>query len=132
MFVVVALALFDQEAGLDTPTLGGAKVTALVDVVGVQALAGQPHVLGLLIDKLATLGVELLPDCFTADSMHQEAFAVPLLAISDVVDPPELLLTPVPVLVFTVMGQARLERFDRTDHTEGKHLSGKTIINCQP
>jgi hypothetical protein len=40
VFVVVALALLDQEAGLDTPTLAGAKVTALVDVVGAQALAG--------------------------------------------------------------------------------------------
>jgi hypothetical protein len=36
----VALALFDQEAGLDTPALTGAKIAALVDVVGVQALAG--------------------------------------------------------------------------------------------
>jgi hypothetical protein len=89
-------------------------------------------VLGLLIDKLATLRIDLLPGFFTADSMHQEAFAVPLIAISDVADPPELLLTPVPVLVFAVVGQARLERFDRTDHTEGKHLAGKTIINCQP
>jgi hypothetical protein len=132
MFVVVALALFDQEAGLDTPTLAGARVTALVDVVGVQTLARQPHVLGLLSDKLATRRVDLLPGFFTAHYMHKEAFAVPLIAIGDVVDPPELLLTPVPVLVFTVMGQARLERFDRTDHTEGKHLPGKTIINCQP
>jgi hypothetical protein len=89
-------------------------------------------VLGLLIDKLAALRSDLLPGFFTADSMHQEAFAVPLIAIRDVVDPPELLLTPMPMLVFTVVGQARLERFDRTDHTEGKHLSGKTIINCQP
>ena len=40
VFVVVALALFDQEAGLDPPTLAGAKVTALVEVVGVQGLAG--------------------------------------------------------------------------------------------
>src|SRR5918997_6644985 len=98
VFVVVALALFDQEAGLDTPTPAGAKVAALVDVVGVQGLAGQPHVLGLLSAKLATLWVDLLPGFFTADYMHQEAFAVPLIAISEVVDPPELLLTPVPVL----------------------------------
>jgi hypothetical protein len=34
------------------------------------------------------------------------------------------------VRVFAVVGQARLERFDRTDHTKGKHLAGKTIINC--
>src|SRR5918992_2505087 len=40
VFVVVALALFDQEAGLDPPTLAGAQVAALVDVVGVQARAG--------------------------------------------------------------------------------------------
>ncbi len=62
--------------------------------------------------------------------MHPEAFAVPLIARGDVVDPPELLLTPVPVRVFAVVGQAWLERFDRTDHTEAKHLSGSTIINC--
>jgi hypothetical protein len=96
--------------------LAGAEVAALVDVVGVQTLAGQPHVLGLLIDKLATLRVDLLPGFFTADYMHQEAFAVPLIAIGDVVDPPELLLTPVPVLVFAVGGQARLERFDLLPH----------------
>ena len=68
--------------------------------------------LGLLSDKLATLRVGLLPGFFTADYMYKEAFAVPVIAIDDVVDPPELLLTPVPVLVFAVVGQARLERFD--------------------
>jgi hypothetical protein len=73
-------------------------------------------VLGLLIDKLATLRVDLWPGCFTADSRHPEAVAVPLLAIRDVVDPPELLLTPVPMLVFAVVGQARLERFDLLPH----------------
>jgi hypothetical protein len=36
-------------------------------------------VLGLLIDKLATLRVDLLPGFFTADYMHQEAFAVPII-----------------------------------------------------
>jgi hypothetical protein len=71
-------------------------------------------VLSLLSDQLATLRVDLLPGFFTADCMHPEAFAVPLIAIRDVVDPPELLLTPVPMRVFTVVGQARLERFDRT------------------
>jgi hypothetical protein len=73
-------------------------------------------VLGLLSDKLATLRVDLLPGFFTADYIYKEAFAVPLRAISDVVDPPELLLTPVPMLVFTVMGQAWLERFDLLPH----------------
>jgi hypothetical protein len=81
-------------------------------------------VLGLLIDKLASLRIDLLPGFFTADSMHQEAFVVPLLAISDVVDPPELLLTPVPMLVFAVVGQARLERFDLLPH-RGQTLSGQ-------
>jgi hypothetical protein len=80
--------------------------------------------LGLLIDKLATLRVDLLPGFFTADSRHQEAFAVPLLAIGDVVDPPELLLTPAPVRVFAVVGQARLERFDLLPH-RGQPLSGQ-------
>src|ERR671917_2984910 len=80
--------------------------------------------LGLLIDQLATLRVDLLPGFFTADSMYKEAFAVPLIAISDVVDPPELLLTPVPMLVFTVVGQARLERFDLLPH-RGQTLSGQ-------
>jgi hypothetical protein len=122
VFVVVALALFDQETGLDPPALTGTKVAALVDVVGVQALAGQPHVLGLLIDKLTALRVDLLPGFLTADYMHPEAFAVPLIAVSDVVDPPELLLTPVPMLVFTVVGQARPERFDLLPH-RGQTLS---------
>jgi len=104
--------------------LAGAKVAALVDVVGVQTLAGQPHVLGLLIDKLTALRVDLLPGFFTADHMHQEAFAVALIAISDVVDPAELLLTPAPVRVFAVVGQARLERFDLLPH-RGQTLSGQ-------
>jgi hypothetical protein len=56
--------------------------------------------------------------------MHPETFAVPLLAIRDVVDPPELLLTPVPVRVFTVVGQAWLERFDLLPH-RGQTLSGQ-------
>jgi hypothetical protein len=42
VFIVVALTLFDQEAGLDAPALAGAQIAALVDVVGVQTLAGQP------------------------------------------------------------------------------------------
>jgi hypothetical protein len=81
-------------------------------------------VLGLLSDKLTTLRVDLLPGFFTADSIHPEAFAVPLLAISDVVDPSELLLTPVPVLVFMVVGQAWLERFDLLPN-RGQTLSGQ-------
>jgi hypothetical protein len=39
-----------------------------------------------------------------------------LKAIREVVDPPELWLTPMPVLGFAVVGQARLERFDLLPH----------------
>jgi hypothetical protein len=85
--------------------------------------------LGLLVDQLAGGRIDFLPGFFTADSMHKEAFAVPLLARGDVVDPPELVLTPASVLVFAVMGQARLERFDLLHR--GQTLSGQeTIINC--
>jgi hypothetical protein len=66
----------------------GAQVAARVDVVGVQALAGQPHVLGLLIDKLAALRIELLPDFLTAEHVHGEAFAVVSLAICEQPRPP--------------------------------------------
>jgi hypothetical protein len=53
-----------------------------------------------------------LPGFLTADDMHQEAFAVLLLAIGDVVDPPEPLLAPAPGLTHALVGQARFERFD--------------------
>ncbi len=79
---------------------------------------------GVFVDKGGALPIDVLPGFFTADSMHQEAFAVPLIAISDVVDPPELLLTPVPVRVFAVVGQARLERFDLLPH-RGQTLIGQ-------
>ena len=68
--------------------------------------------LGLLSAKLTALRVDLLPSFFTADSMYPEAFAVPLLARGDVVDPPELLLTSAPMLIFAVLHLARLERLD--------------------
>jgi hypothetical protein len=69
-------------------------------------------VLGLLIDKLATLRVDLWPGFFTADDMHPEAFAVPLIAIGDVVGPPEPLLALALMLIVAVLRLARLERLD--------------------
>jgi hypothetical protein len=95
-----------------------------VNVVGVQALAGQPHVLGLLIDKLAALRVELLPSLFTADHVHGKASAVVSLARGDSVDPPEPLLPTVPVRVFALVGQGRFERVDLLPHP-GQALIGQ-------
>jgi hypothetical protein len=124
VLIAVTLPFFDLHAHFDAPTLARAQVAALMDRVVAQTLAGQPYMLGLLVDQLAGGRIDFLPGFFTADSMHQEAFAVPLLARGDVVDPPELLLTPAPVLVFAVVGQARLERFDLLPH-RGQTLSGQ-------
>ncbi len=79
---------------------------------------------GVFVDNGGALQIDVLPGFFTADYMHAEAFAVIIIAIEDVVDPLELLLTPVSMPVFTVVGQARLERFDLLPH-RGQTLIGQ-------
>jgi hypothetical protein len=124
VFVVVARALFDPKAGLDPPALARTEVAVLLDVITVERVAGDPDMRGVFVDKGGALPIEVLPGFFTADSRHAEAFAVPLLAREDVVDPPELVLTPVPLRLFTGVGQGRLERFDLLPH-RGQTLSGQ-------
>src|SRR2546430_17634908 len=107
VFEAQALTLFDQEAGLNAKAAGGRRgIAALVDVVGVQALAGQPHMLGLLIDKRAASGlsscqVSSQPTTCTGRLLRS------LASIGDVVDPPEPLLAPAPGLTRALVGQAR-------------------------
>ena len=109
MFIAVALALFDEQAGLNSPALAGTEVTPLVHVARGQAVTRQPHVLGLVIDNLAAVGVDFLPTFFAADDMDAETFALVVVAIVDVVDPPELLLATPPGLAFGWLPLARLE-----------------------
>src|SRR5918992_4719485 len=98
VLIAVTLPFFDLHAHFDAPAASRAEVAALMDSVVAQALTGQPHRLGLLVGQLAAVRVEFLPGFFTADHVHGEAFAVVVITVGDVVDPPELLLTPTPVL----------------------------------
>ena len=65
-----------------------------------------------------------MPGFLTADHVHGEAFAVVSLAIGDVVDPPEPLLAPAPMLIVAVLRLARLERLDLLPH-RGQALIGQ-------
>src|SRR5918999_3712754 len=70
MFVVVALALFDQEAGLDPPALARTEVALLMDVITVEGMAGDPDMTGMFVDNGGALPIDVLPGFFTADYMH--------------------------------------------------------------
>src|SRR5688572_12923692 len=116
MLVAVTLALFDLHTDFDTPALASGEVTVGMNIVVLEPVAGEPHMAGLLIDKLTAVGVDCLPGFLTADHMHKEAFAVPLIAISDVVDPPKPLLPSAPRLAMAVVRLARFEGFDFLPH----------------
>ena len=69
---------------------------------------------GVFAELRAAAGVDFLPTLFAADHVHGEAFAVVIIAIEDVVDPPKLLLAPAPTP--TQLGLARLERIEFFPH----------------
>jgi hypothetical protein len=52
-----------------------------MDVITVEEVAGDPDMTGMFIDHGGALPIDVLPGFFTADSMHAEAFAVPLITI---------------------------------------------------
>ena len=83
-----------------------------MDVVLAQVLAGQPHVLRVFIDDFTGGGVDLLPGFATADHVYRKAFAVVVITVGNVVDPPELLLARTPALLGAVSCLARFERLD--------------------
>ena len=62
MLVVVPLVLLDEKARFDAPAVAGTEVAALMDVIAVQWLAGEPGVArcladgpGLFIDPLPSM-----------------------------------------------------------------------------
>src|ERR671924_154289 len=106
VLIAVPVPFFGLDAHFDAPTLARAEVAALMERVGVQALAGQPYMVGLLIGQRAVVRVDFLPGFVTADHVYGEAFAVAVITVEDVVDPPELLLPTVPSLLCAVVGLA--------------------------
>lgn len=82
------------------------------NVVVLEPVAGEPHMAGLLIDKLTAVGVDCLPGFLTAHHMHHQLVASVIVAIGDVVDPPKLLLPSAPRLAMAMVRLARFEGFD--------------------
>jgi hypothetical protein len=112
MLVAVTLALLDLHTDFDTPALASGEVTAGMDGVVLEPVAGEPHMAGLLIDKLTAVGVDVLPGFLTADHMHHQLIASVIVAVGDVVDPPKPLLPSAPRLAMAVVRLARFEGFD--------------------
>ncbi len=76
----------------------------------------------LLRDALTALGVDDGPVFLTADHRHGEVTSITVVAIVDVVMPPETLLTTAPVLVFHRMALIPAETLD------GFPYRGQTLL----
>ena len=91
MLIVVALVFLDEKARFDAPTVAGTEVAALMNVLGVERLAGEPgvaprfgHGRGLWIDPLPAFLTDHQVQLETLTPVRTEG-------IVDVVDPGEVL-----------------------------------------